>query len=71
MSHVQDPKKREQAAGAAKGPAKRPRTGENVAAVEPGKGGLEELQPPTEQPAAASPGPREKFALTLFGSVLK
>eukprot|EP01047_Picozoa_sp_COSAG01_P032389 COSAG01_NODE_2339_length_7871_cov_114.127123_3_plen_760_part_00 len=41
MAHVQDPKKREQAASAAKGPAKRPRT---VAAVAP-----------TEQPAATSP----------------
>eukprot|EP01047_Picozoa_sp_COSAG01_P063994 COSAG01_NODE_8392_length_2803_cov_46.105030_1_plen_100_part_00 len=33
MAHVQDPKKREQAASAAKGPAKRLRTGGNVTAV--------------------------------------
>eukprot|EP01047_Picozoa_sp_COSAG01_P123524 COSAG01_NODE_52467_length_346_cov_1.230769_1_plen_98_part_10 len=51
MAHVQDPKKREQAAGAAKGPAKRLRTGGNVTAVVEGstRGGLEEFQPPTEQ----------------------
>jgi hypothetical protein len=67
MAHVQDPKKREQAAGAAKGPAKRLRTGGNVTAVVEGStwGWPEFLQPPTEQPAAASPASTEPRAAAV------